>query len=386
MASWLPKLLPLFASLCGAALSPAAAEVRIGYLTTLSGPFHAAGLQQFHALQLAVLEINSGGGIAGNTVELFVQDTQGRPEIAIASFQKLAFEDKVIVVLGPLFSHEAFATLHYANKLQVPIITASSSDPRLTGPEFPWSFRFSLTSETIQSDGILKWKKYTGVRNVTIIFDKRLERFHWEGTILLPKILASGGLSLINQISFVGGGKNYFEAEARMIQNTNADGLVVIANAIDTANVVHELWQLGYDKPVYAVASPYPQIRPQDFGYLGKLDFYFPTEFWIDQNNKRGMEFRRKLVASNNLSKTDIVLPSTAAIYDAIYAVKTVLEEAGVDLGDLRLARKSIAELLPNLRDFPGVTGILSISADHDAIHKAYLIAWKSGKHQVISD
>jgi branched-chain amino acid transport system substrate-binding protein len=49
---------------------------------------------------MAVEEINAAGGIHGKKIELFIGDTEGKPEKGINALKKLVLEDKVDVLLG----------------------------------------------------------------------------------------------------------------------------------------------------------------------------------------------------------------------------------------------------------------------------------------------
>ena len=56
-------------------------KLKIGLITTLSGPPAALGQQQRNGLQLALKEL--GGKLGGREVELLVQDDELKPDVAV---------------------------------------------------------------------------------------------------------------------------------------------------------------------------------------------------------------------------------------------------------------------------------------------------------------
>ena len=98
----------------------AADTLKIGSLLDTSGIFDAYGKPMDMALQLAVDQINTGGGLNGQQVEIVSYDTQSDMALYTQYAQKLVRQDKVDVVHGGILSASREAirqTLHKANIL-----------------------------------------------------------------------------------------------------------------------------------------------------------------------------------------------------------------------------------------------------------------------------
>lgn len=97
----------LMAGVAATALAlPAAAsseQIRIGYISTLSGPAASLGQEMLNAYQLA-LELNDGqfGGIP---VELVIGDDQSRPQVGVQLARQMLERDDVHFFSGLLFGH-----------------------------------------------------------------------------------------------------------------------------------------------------------------------------------------------------------------------------------------------------------------------------------------
>jgi branched-chain amino acid transport system substrate-binding protein len=85
----------------GSIATPAAAQekLKVGILTTLSGPPAALGVQQRNGFQLALKTL--GGKLGGREVELIVQTTSSSPDCAVGKAKAFVERDKVDFVVGP---------------------------------------------------------------------------------------------------------------------------------------------------------------------------------------------------------------------------------------------------------------------------------------------
>ena len=144
-----PKLLAGIALGAALSLSGSAAvaqTIRIGWLSSLTGPLSSAALAENQGVQLAVEEINAAGGILGRQIELLTRDTAGDPTKAVNFAQQLAFSDKVDFVIGPVNSGEGLATTPVLAKAGIPTMVIGSID-QLTDPKkYPRAFRVINTN------------------------------------------------------------------------------------------------------------------------------------------------------------------------------------------------------------------------------------------------
>ena len=128
----------------GWALSAGAAgaqTVKIGWLSSLTGPLSSAAIAENQGVQYAVEEINKAGGILGKQIELLTRDTAGDPTKAVNFAQQLAFSDKVQFVIGPVNSGEGLATVPILARAGVPNIIIGSIDELTDAAKYPRAFR-----------------------------------------------------------------------------------------------------------------------------------------------------------------------------------------------------------------------------------------------------
>ena len=82
----------------------AAGPIKMGIATDITGAIAPSGNANWQVAQFAVEQINAAGGILGQPIELYLEDTASDPKIAVGNVRKLIQDRKVDVVLGGITS------------------------------------------------------------------------------------------------------------------------------------------------------------------------------------------------------------------------------------------------------------------------------------------
>lgn len=93
--------------------------IKVGVLEDRSGDFALVGIQKYHAAELAIEEINAGGGLLGRQLEMVAPDTQSDNQRYQEMARKLILDDQVDVVMGGFSSasREAIRPIMEQNKM-----------------------------------------------------------------------------------------------------------------------------------------------------------------------------------------------------------------------------------------------------------------------------
>src|SRR5262249_13967247 len=93
------------------AAAPAMAQqtIKIGFISTFSGPVAAIGADMRNAFELGL--DHYGRKIGGLPVEVIYEDDQTKPEVGVQKTQKLIESDKVDFVVGYIWSNVLLASL-----------------------------------------------------------------------------------------------------------------------------------------------------------------------------------------------------------------------------------------------------------------------------------
>jgi branched-chain amino acid transport system substrate-binding protein len=114
------KTLMALAALSAIGVTSAQAQVKIGFLATLSGPSADVGTDQYDGFMLAVERL--GGKLGGQSVTVIKEDDQQKPDVALNGVTKLLEKDKVDIVTGLTFANILMALQPKIAATQVPFI------------------------------------------------------------------------------------------------------------------------------------------------------------------------------------------------------------------------------------------------------------------------
>ena len=116
----------------GGGTGGSSAPILFGHVGSLSGSEATFGQSTDRGIKLALEEWNAKGGVKGRKIELRTLDNQGKPEESAVAATRLVAQDKVTVLLGEVASSRSLAMAPIADRYQVPMITPSSTNPKVT--------------------------------------------------------------------------------------------------------------------------------------------------------------------------------------------------------------------------------------------------------------
>ncbi len=119
----------------------AADTIKIGVAGPHSGDLASYGLPSVNAAKIVADKINANGGINGKKIELLIEDTVCKPEIATNTATKLV-SDGAQVVLGGICSGSTKAALPIYGNANILVMSPSATNPGLTkSGDYPNFFR-----------------------------------------------------------------------------------------------------------------------------------------------------------------------------------------------------------------------------------------------------
>ncbi len=153
--------------------------IRIGVLASLTGALESYGKQTRNGFELG-LEFATNGTmeIAGKKIEVFYEDTETKPEVAVQKATKLLEENKVDFLVGSSSSGDTLAVLPLAEEYEKIMIVEPAVADSITGSEFnPYIFRTARNSSQDAVAGAAAIAK-EGVKIATFAPDYS---FGWDG-------------------------------------------------------------------------------------------------------------------------------------------------------------------------------------------------------------
>jgi branched-chain amino acid transport system substrate-binding protein len=151
-------------ALC-AHLPAAFADVKIGFLATLTGPSADVGRDQLDGFTLAVDQMS--GKLGGVTAVILKEDDQQKPEVAMNALAKLIDKDKVDVVAGLTFANVMMAMQNRIASTDLPFIGTVAGPSPVAGRQCkPNQFVMSWQSD-VPAEVVGKYLSDKGVKRVS---------------------------------------------------------------------------------------------------------------------------------------------------------------------------------------------------------------------------
>jgi len=147
----------------GLALNAVAADLKVGFITSLSGPVSSLGIPYGKGIQAAALYKST---VAGRKVQLVQLDDTSDPSTAARNARKLIDEDKVDVIIGTAGSPGALAIAAVARETRTPLISIANAN--LPGEDGAWMVTLPQPAPLMVSAIVERMKK-SGIKTVGYI-------------------------------------------------------------------------------------------------------------------------------------------------------------------------------------------------------------------------
>jgi branched-chain amino acid transport system substrate-binding protein len=150
--------------------SPASAEeLRIGYLSPMTGIFAQVGKDMVDGFQLYLDQHK--GELGGAKVKLIVEETQGKPDTAVTKARKLILQDKVHMIAGGLLASAGYALAPVSTSEKVVYVNPVAAADDLTQRDlakYPYHVRTGWSSSQ-PSHPFGQWACEQGYKKIAAI-------------------------------------------------------------------------------------------------------------------------------------------------------------------------------------------------------------------------
>jgi branched-chain amino acid transport system substrate-binding protein len=149
----------------GAAL--AQSSVKIGLITSLSGPEGVLGAETRDAFNLGVK--HQGGMLGGSKVEVILGDDQTKPDVARQLADKMMESDKVNLITGPIFSNVLLGIAKPVLDHGLVLISSNAGPSDLAGKQCNANFFAATWQNDNAPEAMGEWVQQQGIKRVYIM-------------------------------------------------------------------------------------------------------------------------------------------------------------------------------------------------------------------------
>ena len=151
------------ATLTATVCSTAFADLKVGFITSLSGPVSSLGIPYAKGIQAAIAYKPE---VAGQKIQMFQLDDASDPSTAARNARKLIEEEKVDVIIGTAGSPGALAIAAVARETKTPLISIANAN--LPGDDGAWMVTIPQPAPLMISAVVDQMKKQ-GIKTVGYI-------------------------------------------------------------------------------------------------------------------------------------------------------------------------------------------------------------------------
>ncbi|HVZ93309.1 MAG TPA: ABC transporter substrate-binding protein [Phycisphaerales bacterium] len=343
------------------AASAADDDILIGHYGSLTGSEATFGQSTSQGIRLAIKEFNEAGGFNGRHVALKEYDTKGDAKEATLAVTRLVKSDKVVAVLGEVASGLSLAGGPVCQEAGVPMITPSSTNPRVTDVG-DMIFRVCFI-DPFQGFVCAKFaKENLKAKSAALLYDQKAPYSVGLAEEFKKNFTKMGG-TIGTEQTYTGGDQD-FTAQLTSIRGTKPDVIFIPGYYTDVGNISIQARKLGVRAPLLGGDGWDSEQLPKIAGKAIEGSYY-SNHYAPDQPEARVQDFIKKYRAEFSGQTPD----GLAALgYDAAKLLFDAMKRGG------SLEGKELAKAIASTRNFAGVTGDISIDDHRNAVKSAVVV------------
>ncbi|HEY1012560.1 MAG TPA: ABC transporter substrate-binding protein [Herpetosiphonaceae bacterium] len=223
--------------------------IKIGIALAQTGNVALLGQEQVIGAQIAEEFFNQRGGVNGRPIKLVFQDTGGDEAGANNAFQTLINSEKVVGIVGPTLSQQAFSADPIAEQAKVPVLAPSNTAKGI--PEIgDYIARVSAPVAVVAPNAVeVALKASPGIKKVAVFFAQNDAFSKSETATFQRTVTETFKLELVTVQTFQTTDTD-FTSQATAAINLNPDLVIISGLATDGGNLVKQLRELGYKCPI----------------------------------------------------------------------------------------------------------------------------------------
>lgn len=347
------------------------AVIRIGEVETMTGPEAGIGIAIHQGIDLAIRQINLKGGIRGRLLELMTVDDQGKAEEAATAASKLINQSHVIALLGASASSRSIAMAAIAQNHRIPMITPTSTHPKVTelgNSIFRVCFIDSFQGQVMANFALnqLKIKKIAILRDMKSDYSVGLSDFFIstlkkrDGEIVIEQNYSSGDID--------------FKSQLTAIRSRSPEAIFIPGYYTDVALIARQARDLGITVPLLG-GDGWSSPKLLEIGGTAIENAYYSSHYSTDDQSPQVQDFVLQFKTYFGAVPNDL----SALGYDSVQVLGDAIRHDPTEkLTELRVA-------LTQTKNFLGVTGKISMDARRNAAKSAVILKVEGGKFRYYS-
>jgi branched-chain amino acid transport system substrate-binding protein len=310
---------------------------------------------------MAADQINQVGGINGRRIDVVIEDDRGSPEQAARLASKLIDHDKVVAIIAGGTSGNSRAAAPIAQSSRVPFISPSSTDPAVTQVG-DFIFRACFV-DSFQGEVMARFAFDTlKAEKAAILFDFN-SQYARGLTDYFELSFAKLGGRIVSKQSYTQGDAD-FKGQLSSIRAAEPDVIYIPGYYGDVAIIAKQARMIGLTQPLLG-GDGWDAPELWQLGGDALNGSYISTHYSVDDPSPGIQSF----VQEYKQRYGNLVPDAHAALaYDATRLLADAISRAGTT------DNVKLRDALAQTKNFAGVTGVISVDGDRNAVKPAVVL------------
>src|SRR5271154_6482418 len=344
--------------------------IKVGEFASMTGSEATFGQSSHKGTALAIDDLNAAGGVLGKKLELLMEDDQSQAGQPATVVRKLISRDGVVAILGEVASSRSLEAAPICQENKIPMISPSSTNPKVTETG-DYIFRVCFI-DPFQGTVMANFSLNTlHLKNVAVLTDVKSD-YSLGLAKFFKESFANGGGKIIAEENYSGGDKD-FNAQLTAIKAQNPDGIFVPGYYTEVGLICLQARQLGITVPIFG-GDGWESSALVSIGGAAMEGCYFSTHFSPQDTTPAVQSFVKEFQAKYNETPDAMA----ALGYDSAMILADAMKNAGTTDG------AKVRDALAAEKDFPGVTGRITIDSNRNASKPAVILTIKNGQFQYV--
>ena len=335
-------------------------QILIGEYGSMTGSEATFGQSTHKGIQMAIDEFNTAGGINGKLIKLISLDDQGKPEEANAVVTRLIAQNKVVAVLGEVASSRSLSAAPIAQQYKVPMITPSSTNPKVTEVG-DYIFRVCFI-DPFQGTVMAKFAtEHLKIKKIAILRDVKSDYSVGLANFFADKLKELGG-EIVADLSYQGGDMD-FKAQLTEIKAKNPEAIFIPGYYTEVGLIARQASEINLKVPLLG-GDGWDSSKLYEIGQNAINGNYFSNHYTSESTDPLVQDFIK------NFQENYKEIPDGLAAmgYDAAKVLIAAIQKAPVPTA------QAIRDEIAKTKDFSGVTGIITINEQRNAVKSAVVV------------
>jgi len=360
-------LLLAFVALLSIACRREKPPIKIGFVGGLTGRYADLGAAGRDGALLAVEECNEKGGIANRKVWLISKDDRQDEKNALQVDREL-MDEGVAAIIGHMTSSMSVAAVPLMNEKKMVMISPTSTTNALNGKD-DYFFRIEPASKS-QTESLARYAiERAHLKRISVIYDRANQTYSEDYYQVFSALFTARGGEISAVESYRSLPDASFEKVVARILKAKPEGVLLIANAPDAADLCQQIRKWGSDAVILSSGWAMTEVFLHNGGKAVE-GVVFDNLIDIGSQDKRFVDFE------NRFKKRFGGTPSFGAVH-GYEAARLLLDALTINADPAQLK-----QTLHGVDTVYGLFGDFSLDRFGDARRHSFILTVRDRRFQ----